>query len=58
MVDVPSAALKEPEEACTYERIIVDAALRLQNEGAEKFVKSWNELIARIGEKSKSVAAG
>lgn len=33
-------------------------ALRLQNEGAEKFVKSWNELIDRIDEKSKAVAAG
>jgi transaldolase len=33
-------------------------ALRLQNEGADKFVKSWNELIARIEEKSKAVAAG
>ena len=44
-----------------FERAGVDVgalALRLQNEGAEKFVKSWNELIDRIEEKSKAVAAG
>jgi transaldolase len=44
-----------------FERAGVDLkalALRLQDEGAEKFVKSWNELIARIDEKSKAVAAG
>ena len=33
-------------------------ALRLQDEGAEKFVKSWNALIERIEENSKAVAAG
>jgi transaldolase len=33
-------------------------ATQLQDEGAEKFVKSWNELIERIEEKSKAVAAG
>jgi transaldolase len=33
-------------------------ATRLQDEGAEKFVKSWNELLERIDEKSKAVAAG
>jgi transaldolase len=44
-----------------FERAGIDLkalALRLQNEGADKFVKSWNELIARIEEKSKAVAAG
>ena len=44
-----------------FERAGVDLkalALRLQDEGAEKFVKSWNDLIARIDEKSKAVAAG
>jgi transaldolase len=33
-------------------------AKQLQDEGAEKFVKSWTELLDRIEEKSKSVAAG
>lgn len=33
-------------------------AKQLQDEGAEKFVKSWNELLARIEEKSQAVAAG
>lgn len=33
-------------------------ARRLQNEGAEKFVKSWNALLERIEEKSEAVAAG
>ena len=33
-------------------------AARLQDEGAEKFVKSWNSLLERIEEKSKAVAAG
>jgi transaldolase len=33
-------------------------AVRLQDEGADKFVKSWNELLSRIEEKSKAVAAG
>jgi transaldolase len=33
-------------------------ALRLQDEGADKFVKSWTELLERIGEKSRAVAAG
>ena len=33
-------------------------ALRLQDEGADKFVKSWNTLIERIEENSKAVAAG
>ena len=32
-------------------------AKQLQDEGAEKFVKSWTELLERIEEKSKSVAA-
>lgn len=32
-------------------------ALRLQDEGADKFVKSWNELLARMEEKSRAVAA-
>ena len=32
--------------------------VRLQDEGADKFVKSWNELLARIEEKSRAVAAG
>ena len=33
-------------------------AKRLQDEGADKFVKSWNTLIERIEENSKAVAAG
>ena len=33
-------------------------ALRLQDEGADKFVKSWNALLERIEENSKAVAAG
>ncbi len=33
-------------------------AKQLQDEGADKFVKSWNELLARIEEKSQAVAAG
>jgi transaldolase len=33
-------------------------AKRLQDEGADKFVKSWNALLDRIEEKSKAVAAG
>ncbi len=32
-------------------------AKRLQDEGAEKFVKSWNDLLERIEEKSEAVAA-
>ena len=31
---------------------------RLQDEGAEKFVKSWEALLERIEEKSEAVAAG
>lgn len=44
-----------------FERAGVDLkalAQRLQDEGAEKFVKSWNALIGRIEEKSEAVAAG
>ena len=44
-----------------FERAGVDLkalARRLQDEGAEKFVKSWNALIGRIEEKSEAVAAG
>ncbi len=33
-------------------------AAQLQNEGADKFVKSWNALLERIEEKSTAVAAG
>ncbi len=33
-------------------------ARRLQDEGAEKFVDSWKDLLERIDEKSKAVAAG
>ena len=33
-------------------------AQRLQDEGADKFVKSWESLLARIEEKSEAVAAG
>ena len=33
-------------------------AKQLQDEGAEKFVKSWTDLLERIEEKSKAVAAG
>ncbi len=33
-------------------------AQRLQDEGADKFVKSWHSLLERIEEKSKAVAAG
>ena len=35
----------------------IDAlAARLQNEGAESFVKSWNELMAVIASKSALIA--
>ncbi|MCB0866124.1 MAG: transaldolase [Solirubrobacterales bacterium] len=33
-------------------------AQRLQDEGADKFVKSWESLLERIEEKSRAVAAG
>lgn len=33
-------------------------ATRLQDEGADKFVKSWHSLLERIEEKSRAVAAG
>lgn len=33
-------------------------AQRLQDEGADKFVKSWESLLERIAEKSTAVAAG
>ena len=33
-------------------------AKQLQDEGADKFVKSWTDLLERIEEKSKAVAAG
>lgn len=33
-------------------------AQRLQDEGADKFVKSWHSLLERIEEKSESVASG
>jgi len=33
-------------------------ATRLQDEGADKFVKSWNALLERIEENSRAVAAG
>ncbi|HEX5354264.1 MAG TPA: transaldolase [Rhodanobacteraceae bacterium] len=38
---------------------IDDAALagQLQKEGAQKFVKSWNDLLGRIGQKSSTVAS-
>lgn len=35
-----------------------DLAARLQDEGADKFVKSWNALLERIEEKSSAVASG
>ena len=44
-----------------FERAGVDLARlarRLQDEGAEKFVKSWNALLAGIEENSRAVAAG
>jgi len=33
-----------------------ELALRLQKEGAETFVKSWNELLETIEDKVKAVA--
>jgi transaldolase len=37
----------------------VDAlALRLQREGADAFVKSWNQLMQRIADKAQSLAGG
>lgn len=54
-----------PEDGGDCEEVIArfnaagidDAALagRLQREGAEKFVKSWNDLLERIGQKSAKV---
>jgi transaldolase len=44
-----------------FERAGVDLgalAKQLQDEGADKFVKSWTDLLERIEEKSKAVAAG
>ncbi|MBA2521742.1 MAG: transaldolase [Solirubrobacterales bacterium] len=35
-----------------------ELAIRLQNEGADKFVKSWDALLERIEAKTKAVAAG
>jgi len=58
---LPADGGHNDELLAEYERAGIDLAelaLRLQNEGAEKFVKSWNELIERIDEKSKAVAAG
>ena len=37
--------------------INIDAlAARLQQDGAKQFVKSWNELLRRIAEKSRALA--
>jgi transaldolase len=58
---LPADGGDNAELLAEFERAGVDLkalAVRLQDEGAEKFVKSWNELIARIEEKSKAVAAG
>lgn len=58
---VPADGGDNAELLADFEKAGVDLkelALRLQNEGADKFVKSWKELLDRIGEKSRSVAAG
>lgn len=58
---LPADGGDNAELLAEFERAGVDLkalALRLQDEGAEKFVKSWNELLARIDEKSRAVAAG
>ncbi|MGH8124672.1 MAG: transaldolase [Rhodanobacteraceae bacterium] len=34
-----------------------ELAAQLQKEGAQKFVKSWNDLLGRIGQKSSAVAS-
>jgi transaldolase len=42
-----------------FERAGIDVialADQLQREGAEAFVKSWNELLERIGAKSEALA--
>jgi transaldolase len=58
---VPADGGDNAELLADFEKAGVDLkelALRLQNEGADKFVKSWKELLDRIGEKSRSVATG
>jgi transaldolase len=58
---LPADGGDNAELLAEFERAGVDLkalAVRLQDEGADKFVKSWNELLARIEEKSKAVAAG
>lgn len=56
---VPGDGGDNDELLAEFERAGVDLdalALRLQDEGADKFVKSWKELLARIEEKSEAVA--
>ena len=58
---VPGDGGDNAEVLAEFERAGVDLkalAARLQDEGADKFVKSWNSLLERIEEKSKAVAAG
>jgi transaldolase len=58
---IPADGGDNAELLAEFEKAGVDLkelALRLQNEGADKFVKSWTELLDRIGEKSRAVAAG
>jgi transaldolase len=42
-----------------FERVgvdVADLADRLQREGADAFVKSWNDLLERIAAKSEALA--
>lgn len=58
---LPAGGGDNAELLAEFESAGVDLAAlatRLQNEGADKFVKSWNALIERIEEKSRAVAAG
>ena len=58
---IPADGGDNDELLAEFERAGVDVkslARRLQDEGGEKFVKSWNALLGRIAEKSEAVAAG
>jgi transaldolase len=58
---LPADGGANEELLAEFEKAGVDLdalAKQLQDEGADKFVKSWNELLARIEEKSRAVAAG
>jgi transaldolase len=58
---IPADGGDNAELLAEFERAGVDLkalAARLQDEGADKFVKSWTALLDRIEEKSRAVAAG